>query len=402
MPMGRYTRYVTWEMLMVFGVTLIGVTLVMLVLVVVQEAIQQAAVSFGTILRLLPYLLPNALRFAVPATVLFAVCSVYGKMSSNNEIVALKSLGISPAVIINPALIFGFLVSLVAVWLNDLAVSWGQQGIQRVVVASVEEIAYGMLRSHLVYRTDQFSISVRRMDGKTLVDPVIEVTPNDGAEPVTIIASTAQLRFEPDAGELTISLTNCTIDYGDYRKDIASFADGDSFEKTFSLLDDLRLGSSNRRPSQYALRELPRETEAHRSRLMKIRQAYAADAGFSLLTANLKSLLSSDWKKRHAKMDFQVERLHRLQTEPYRRWANGFSCIGFILVGLPLAVRFRNADLMTTFGACFFPILIVYYPLLMLAVDRAKCGALPPYSVWLGNFVLAAVGALCWRHIVRY
>jgi len=95
-------------------------------------------------------------------------------------------------------------------------------------------------------------------------------------------------------------------------------------------------------------------------------------------------------------------RLHRLQTEPWRRWANGFSCFFFVLVGAPLAIRMRNADLWTSFAVCFLPILIVYYPLMAYGVDRAKCGELPPYAVWLGNVILAAAGLWLLRKIVRY
>ena len=57
---------------------------------------------------------------------------------------------------------------------------------------------------------------------------------------------------------------------------------------------------------------------------------------------------------------------------------------------------------MTTFGVCFLPILILYYPLLAFAVDRAKCGALPPYTVWLGNIVLSLIGAWCLRRVIRH
>ena len=101
-------------------------------------------------------------------------------------------------------------------------------------------------------------------------------------------------------------------------------------------------------------------------------------------------------------MEGQRQRLHRLETEPFRRWASGFSCLAFVMVGAPLAIRLRNSDLMTTFGICFLPILIVYYPLFAYGLDRAKNGALPPYCVWLGNVVCLAIGAWLLRKVSRY
>jgi lipopolysaccharide export system permease protein len=106
------------------------------------------------------------------------------------------------------------------------------------------------------------------------------------------------------------------------------------------------------------------------------------------------------WNQRRSELENAQRRLYRLETEPWRRWAAGFSCFFFVLVGAPLAIRMRNADLWTTFGVCFLPILLFYYPLLMLGIESAKNGAWPPYSVWLGNVVLLVVGAALLRRVV--
>ena len=50
----------------------------------------------------------------------------------------------------------------------------------------------------------------------------------------------------------------------------------------------------------------------------------------------------------------------------------------------------------------FLPILIFYYPLLVLGVDYAKVGVVPPYTVWIGNLVLGLVGIGLMRKIIRY
>jgi lipopolysaccharide export system permease protein len=94
--------------------------------------------------------------------------------------------------------------------------------------------------------------------------------------------------------------------------------------------------------------------------------------------------------------------LHRLRTEPWRRWSSGFSCLCFVLVGAPLAIRKRTSDLMTTFGLCFGPILLLYYPFFAYGLDRAKSGELPPYTVWVANLVLATLGLWLIKKVVRY
>jgi lipopolysaccharide export system permease protein len=87
--------------------------------------------------------------------------------------------------------------------------------------------------------------------------------------------------------------------------------------------------------------------------------------------------------------------------EPWRRWANGFSCLCFAIVGAPMAIRMRNADFLTSFFLCFLPILVVYYPLLMFGIDRVKAGELPPIAVWIGNLLVTVWGIWLLRRVVR-
>ena len=89
------TRYVLAEFLKVFLVTLTSLTLLMLIVFLGKEAVDQG-LGLPQVLRIIPYVLPNALLFTVPGTTLFAACLVYGRLSSSNEILAVKAVGISP------------------------------------------------------------------------------------------------------------------------------------------------------------------------------------------------------------------------------------------------------------------------------------------------------------------
>ena len=67
-----------------------------------------------------------------------------------------------------------------------------------------------------------------------------------------------------------------------------------------------------------------------------------------------------------------------------------------------MAIRRRQGEFWGSFFACFLPILLVYYPMLVGCVDQAKDGAIPPPAVWLGNIVLALWGAWLMRRVIRY
>jgi len=198
------SRYVLGELLQVFLVSLTALTMFMLIVGLVKEA-QQQGLGLVQIAMLVPYVLPEAMRFAVPGTMLFAVASVFGRMSASNEITALKAAGITPMAAIWPAVGLAVAVSLVSVWLNDVAVSWGRDGIRRVIVGSVEEIIYGRLRQTRAYTTRQLSINVKGVDGKKLIRPTLSFQPGGSTPPVTVSAAEAEMRADAKAETLTIT-----------------------------------------------------------------------------------------------------------------------------------------------------------------------------------------------------
>jgi lipopolysaccharide export system permease protein len=389
-------RYVTAELLKVFLSTLTVFTFVMTLAGVANEAIRQG-LGPVTVLRLIPYTLPNALVFALPGTILFSACSVFGRLSASNELTAIKSLGISPAVVIRPALLLAFLVSLGTVWLIDIAFSWGYAGIQRVVLDSAEEIAYSVLRTQHSYRTKQFSIAVARVVDRRLLRMTITLERANG-ETVTMTAREAQLRAAPEEEALKLTLTDGTVEIGK----AAAFRFQDTIEHTIPLRSPQEREGAAAHPSHMRLGLMGGATQEQRKQIRRSEQSLAADAAEQLLTGDFAALTDAHWGARLRDLKGQRQRLHRLETEPYRRWASGFSCLAFVMVGAPLAIRLKNSDLMTTFGICFLPILIVYYPLFAYGLDRAKNGALPPYCVWLGNLVCLAIGAWLLRKVSRY
>ena len=89
------TRYVLLDLLKVFLLTLTGLTLLIFIVLIGKEFVDKG-IGLGPLLRMAPYLVPQAMQFAVPGTMLLATTSVYGRMASYNEIVAIKALGISP------------------------------------------------------------------------------------------------------------------------------------------------------------------------------------------------------------------------------------------------------------------------------------------------------------------
>ena len=387
------TRYVLSEMLKVFLVSLTGITLIILLFFLVAEAIKQG-LGLKQIALVIPYVLPNALRFSVPATILFAACNVFGRLASGNEVIAVKASGISPMVLVWPALILALVVSWISVWLNDIAVSWGREGIARVVIESFEEIAYSRLQQQGFFNSKQFSIFVKDVDGRRLIRPRIIIKGGDDSSQRTLTCDEAELRSDLSEGALKISCLN-------YEMTIGTVTGRDrSGEFEIPLDDSGHKGLPS--PSDLPMYALPQQRLAQQERIEAIEQKLAAQAACQMIGGDFTALLSPRWKDDEWQLIEAKQWLYRANAESYRRWANGFSCLCFVIVGAPLAVRMRNADFLTSFFLCFAPILIVYYPLLIYSTSQTKNGTFPSWGVWAGNVILVIIGWRLMRYLCRY
>jgi lipopolysaccharide export system permease protein len=380
------TRYVLSELLQVFLVTLTALTLFMLIVGLVKEA-QQQGLGLLQILMLVPYVLPEAMRFAVPGTMLFAVASVFGRLSANNEITALKAAGVTPMAAIWPAVGLALVVSFVSVWLNDVAVTWGRDGVRRVVVNSVEQIIYGRLRQQRSYSTSQLSINVKGVDGRKLIRPTLSFQSGGSDKPATVSASEADLRADPAKNALIVTFRDGTLHMGDVK---ASFPDTIVREVPLDAVS--RKGVTSRSPSEIAMADFATARVAQVEKIRQVEQMAAGKIAMGMLTGRLEWTAPFATEGERQQLKHERRMLSRIVVEPWRRWANGFSALCFVLVGAPMAIRMRNADFLTSFFLCFLPILLVYYPVFMIGVDRAKDGRLPPVAVWLGNLLIVVWG----------
>ncbi len=391
------TRYILFDLLKVFLFTLLSMTVFVFLVLIGKEAVENG-LGLLPVLRLLPYMLPQAMQFAVPGTMLLAATSVYGRIAASNEIIAVKALGISPMVMLWPTLILATVVSFGAVVLNDVAVSWGHGGVQRVIFESLEEIVYGRLRTTGSFSNNKLSVTVKKVVGKKLIQPTFLLFRDDGEAPWTITADEAEIRADEEHASVSLILYNADMDFGGNAK---STVPGE-LKYDISLAEFSGQHGGARSPSNYPMREIGPSKIRQKALIAQLNQEMAADAALAMMTGRMVELSQDSWQNKQNRLAGAHGKLYRLDVEPYRRWANSFSCLCFVMIGAPMAIRRRHGEFWGSFFACFLPILLVYYPMLVGCLDAAKDGALPPQAVWMGNLVLAIWGAWLMRRVVRF
>ena len=391
----KFIRYILWDVLKIFIISLVAMTFVISLVFVGQQLIG-ADLSYWDVAKLMPYIFLIALQFSVPATILFSVCCVYGRISADNEIIALKSAGISPMCIFRPVVVLGVLISVPSVWLNDLAVSWAKPAMQLVILRSFEEIIYRGLSSKKAYNSEKgFAIHVQEVKDRWLIKPNIWMQSESQLQ--TITAERAKISIDPIEDKMVIEL-------------IDAFISRDGHEQIRywgSLLVEMPLdlaaksGTNSTSPSQYSISQIPRELSLQNGLNDRRREKLATRYSIALASGRFVSLNDATSQTLGAEVADTEKKLSRLKTEPMRRWALGFSCLAFVWMGVPMAILIRSADYWWTFGVCFIPILLIYYPIFGLSLEFSKDGTWPASSLWLGNVTLALIGTWLMRKVVK-
>jgi lipopolysaccharide export system permease protein len=394
----RLTRYILFEFLKIFVVSLMALTMLLLLIGVARELLRKG-LGPAAIIQMLPFLIPMSLQFAFPATALFSVCCVYGRMAADGEVATVKATGISPLRILQPAIILAALLSPLAVCLSDLSVSWGRPGVNRIVLLSIEDIVYRVLSAQHTYTSDHgFSIHVREVEGRKLIHPTVTIH-NENRDPVKLSAREGELKLDPESQTLLLRVLDSQVEGG---RGFQGIVPGET-EFKIPLSGAIRTDDvAKRRPSELPLRVIRRERIRQDARTHASVGEMAAHTGFSLISSRNEAIADQAGQAMRSRIFWSQARQRRLHTEPWRRWAEGFSCFFFVFVGAPLAMIAKTSDYWTTFGLCFLPTLLMYYPLFILGLEQAKDGVVPPYGVWLGNVILGVIGIALITRVRRY
>ncbi len=231
-----------------------------------------------------------------------------------------------------------------------------------------------------------------------MIHPTVKLRSRTGGA-IELTAREGSLRLDGETQTLLLHVVDSQVE------------GGEGFEGTWPGETEFRipLGKAFRQrdlgqtsPSALSLLEIGPETIAQERRGRRAIGELAAHTGFSLLGARWGEIAGPSGRNLENRIVSSDQRLSKLHTEPWRRWAQGFSCLCFVLVGAPLAIIARTADYWTTFGICFLPTMVLYYALFILGFEQSKSGAWPPYAVWLGNLVLIGIGISLIDRVRRY
>lgn len=390
--MSTIHRYIFRELFKTFFFGLIIFTAILVLIMVAREAVAQG-IPPVLALRMVPYMLLEQFRYSVPMMLLLASTTFFARMAGSNEIIALKSAGIPPWKIIWPVVAVSCFISGATIWINEVGISWGKDNITRILVAGAEEIIYNNLRSNhsLAPSGSGLSITVKGVENKVLLGPTITL------KDFSISAQKAEIKTDYTKEEMTFILYNLYGDVGNGGEITAK-----EHHHTISLSEIVPESGSKDRPSEMPLRKIPEAIENNKNLQKSVRDQMSAQVAFSTCLGDYENFVEPAWVRFFSQLDSIDSTINRLYLEPQRRYSTGFSCLFFVWIGANLAIFTKRADIFSSFFACFIPILILYYPFLMLGIEGGKKGTIPPVFMWTGNLCIGLIGYWFFKKIHRY
>ncbi|MGL5095877.1 MAG: LptF/LptG family permease [Planctomycetia bacterium] len=409
-------RMIFLDLTKTFLLALAGTSTLLMLIGAMVEATRQG-LDPVVILTALPYLIPPMLPYTIPTCLLVACTVVYGGMSSNNEIIALKAGGIHLFHAILPALVLGVVMSGVGVYLTDQFIPACNARFAKIMLSDMQSTIYAYLKNKgaLVQNDFPFEIYVQNVRGDKLIRPIFKRRGPKGDYDMVAQADEAVLEVTQDpSGEkdpvCIVRLkeaiaTNESGNGGQLRDRPLELPlpkmGGDGKD---SKLQHLTFKACFERAERH--RRQAAEWEAEMS-MMAVAASIGTDPNLFARalnkppTSGSPTLVGADpfpiaKKLIHSPAVIQIERRRALQAEAdvHVRIAQSVAALPFILLGCPISILFQRRDFLQSFFVCFLPIITIYYPATILAVNVYKEGnGWLATTVWLPT-ILAVAAAL--------
>jgi len=308
-------------------------------------------VSLSSVLQLLGYALPSILVYSIPMAILAGTLLCFGRLSSDNEIIAVQASGVSLYSLFFPVIILSFIVSIFLVSFNERIApqSYNQfrklyyQIIHKNPVLKLEERSFLEIKDYMLYVE-----KVKQKKGK--LSGIIMYEMKKEGFPTLITAQ--QGNMISNEQQVVFRLFDGSIQQKD--KD-----DPNKYSITYFKNYDISLDLTQTPPPK----------------AKRIRQMEKSE-----LLQEIKRLKRDNIPT------------HSLEVEYHQRKSIAFAAFVFCLIGIPLGIKTRQKGKSIGFGLSLV-LSLLYWFLLVEGITLGERGIIPPFfGVWIANLIIGIAG----------
>jgi lipopolysaccharide export system permease protein len=401
---GILRRYVIGEVSRAFVLALLTMTAIFVLFMVAAQA-RDIGLSPSDIAHLIPYVIPSTLPYTIPVSLLFAVTVVYGRLAGDNEVIAVKTAGLSVMTVLWPTIILATGLSVLLLYLSNGWIPACTHQAKLVLFKDLEDTFYKLLKRDREFNHPgwPFLIKVRDVqdnsgesptkDGfvfqKVMIDPTFKhknkKRVGDSDFDAIIQAKRAVLKFDLPGKLVRVYLEDSEIE----RLHDADVTLINNRVLEIPIPADSKFGM-DKKVQEYTNKEITKEIARYQRRLSSERLRQALIGGFAFGSGRLERIHWPDVNQAFLQQNELVRKCNEFETERQLRLSMALGSLLFVILGAPVGILFARRDFLSAFISCFVPIIILYYPLMLFGTNLAKEGMINPVvALWMGNLLLA-------------
>lgn len=259
-------KYILNEIWPTFFVSLFVMVFIMMAsqMLPMTELIITRGVRVTQVLGIVIFLLPDLVAFALPAVNLIAVVVAFLRLSTDSEIVALKSCGVSLYQMLPPVLGLSFLAFLFALVIGAFVAPWGNRSFKDLIFRIAESEANVGIKERVFSEPfDNVVFYVNRYSSREkLLKDVFVVDRREKGMTNTIVAEEARILLQPDERIITLRFLRGTIFLVEKDLKSARTIGFESYDLSISLKDIMAgLAARKKKPHELSVGELLKQLD---------------------------------------------------------------------------------------------------------------------------------------------
>ncbi|MEI6490965.1 MAG: LptF/LptG family permease [Verrucomicrobiota bacterium] len=352
-----------------FGVLVLSLILVLgnIFKQLLDILINNPDVPISTVLTFMALVLPFSLTFTIPWGFLTALLLVFGRMSADNELIALKSNGVSVPRTCVPVFLLSIVLTLICFWINIDVAPKAEQAMRRAVVDIATSNPASLFRADEV--VDDFPdrrVYVGRKDGNKLFNITVFEINDDYVPKQMIYAKEGVLSTDPgDSSRLLLRLFNARFEQRDEKepRELSKIQQGIVMKEgvfPISLKKFFAEFQGSRRMSSYTLPEL---------------------------------------------VDFLAKGAGDRQTEAVvefnKRFSTSLACCAFVLIAIPLGITTHRKETSVGFALSLVIAFTYFFFIIMADTFRNNPAAHPAVLIWIPNVLFFTLGSYLFSRLAK-
>ena len=335
--------------------------------------------EFVTFLKLVGYLIPYVASFALPLGMLTGTLIAIGRLSSQQEIVAMKAAGVSLYQIASPVFLLSFVGMVMAVLTNLHYGPQSRLASKQLIAEAITQNPVGFIEEkRFVNDFPGYVIYMGDREGSIMKDFWIWELDNNKRVSRFVRAEEGELRFDKVANELVLDLKNSVAE-------IRSKGDEGGFARTPETLfaEDFPIA-------------LPLDQVfGNKGKKQRVKTKQMT---FSQLMERRELLLIEE-AETGEKMS--KERL-KVQVHVQKNFAMAFSVFSLAVFGVPLAIQLGRKETSANLGIALVIVLSYYFLMVTVSWMEDSPALRADILIWIPNLIFQSVGFWLMRQASRH